>query len=82
MLARVTEGLSAAELTRAHYITAFFWLGFESGHRLRRLARQGFTQPHYIRYVAEQTTHPGVNVNDPFFVGWCQGWKFEPEKSR
>lgn len=81
MLARLSKGLKEEELTRAHYITTFFLLGFESGHRMRRWSRLGFTQPGYIRYVAEQTTHPGVMGNDPFFQGWCLGWKFELEKS-
>lgn len=80
MLARLSQGLDEAELSRAHYVTTFFWLGFESGHRQRRLARLSSVRPGYIQYVAENAGHPWL-LDTPFFQGWCLGWGFEPEKS-
>jgi len=80
MLARLSQGLKEEELTRAHYITTFFLLGFESGHRQRAYARMSLERPHYIRYLAEHT-HLGWSLDSPFFAGWCLGWHFEPGKS-
>lgn len=76
MLARLSAGLKEEELTRAHYITTFFLLGFESGHRQRRYSRMSMTRPDAIRYLAENVEHPW-RLDSPFFVGWCMGWKFD-----
>jgi len=76
MLARLSQGLKEGELTRAHYITTFWWLGFESGHRQRQYARQSMTRPDAIRYLAENM-HMQWALDSPFFAGWCMGWQFE-----
>lgn len=72
----MSKGLRDEELTRAHYITTFWWLGFESGARQRRYARMGATRPDAIRYLAENT-HLAWAIDSPFFGGWCAGWHFE-----
>lgn len=77
MLARLSEGLREEELERAHYITSFFLLGFESGHRQRRYSRMSTTRPDYIRYLAENVDRSWL-LESPFFDGWILGWKFEP----
>lgn len=76
MLARVSRGIREEELDRAHFVTTFFLLGFESGHRERRWARRGAMRPEYIRYLAENTERAWL-VDSPFFAGWCMGWKFD-----
>lgn len=80
MLARLSEGLKEEELSRAHYITTFYLLGFESGHRQRRFARMSIQRPAAIRYLAEHT-HLDWAIDSPFFAGWCLGWHFEEGKS-
>lgn len=73
-MAVVLDNMAKQNLGRAHIITAFFWAGVGSGHRLRR--------------AFDATGRPGKALfensarerEDPFCVGFCFGWLFEEGK--
>lgn len=78
MLSRLAENLQAEGLTRAHYITAFFLIGFEGGHRMRKTT----LELHGLLYSEVEHALDGWrDADDPFVVGWRLGWKFEAGSS-
>jgi hypothetical protein len=75
----VLDNLHDHGLNRAHVITAFFWAGVGSGHRLRQYYES--VDERQRGDVNAMRSTLGLQRNDPFCVGWGFGWELELGKS-
>lgn len=70
MLGAAVGAINRRDLTRAHTMTMFWWLGFEVGFRVKCKSRDEGKR------VAAEYLLAGLDTG--FAAGFRHGWAFEP----